>query len=94
VHGIWIISITIELVAFILAALIFKEYITLRGNFKSKLSIALSVFGVLLTLENVVLLFSFYVWSGSTDLRYSMPSMIIAALNVAAMGTLYYLVRI
>ncbi|BBD72312.1 hypothetical protein HS1genome_0701 [Sulfodiicoccus acidiphilus] len=93
-HAIWITNIALEILALSLAVLILREYFSLRGKVKSTLTAALAFLGVLLTLENTILIVSFYMWSAGSDLRYSMPSLFISVVNLASLFTLYYVVRI
>lgn len=91
---IWTINIAITIISIIIAILISFELFQVRKITKTKLTVALSVLGIILIAEELVLLSAFMMWSSYDNPMYAYPSALIAGLSLAGLVVLYYIVRI
>ncbi|BFH72654.1 hypothetical protein SJAV_05980 [Sulfurisphaera javensis] len=91
---IWTINLAIVIVSIIVAGLIAFELFQVRKINKTKLTVALSLLGIILVAEELVLFSAFMMWSSYDNPMYAYPSAVIASLSLIGLIILYYILRI
>ena len=91
---IWAINIAIAAVSILIAGLVAFELFQVRKISKTKLTVALTILGGILVVEEIVLLSSFIMWSSYDNPMYAYPSMVIASLSLLGLIVIYYVVRL
>jgi hypothetical protein len=91
---IWMINISLVIVSVIIAVLISLELFSTRDVVKSKLTALLFSLGLILVLQEVVLLASFMMWSEYDNPIYAYPSAVIASLDLVGLIILYLVIKV
>jgi len=91
---IWIVSIGIVIVSLILALLVSYELVSTRSAVRSKLTAVLLGLGIILVIQQILLLGSFMMWSSDSNPIYVYPSLGIAILSLIGLIMIYIIVKI
>ncbi|BCU69482.1 hypothetical protein [Stygiolobus caldivivus] len=91
---VWIINIGIVIISLFIAILLSYELISTRSAVKSKLTSMLLGLGVILILQELLLLGSFMMWSSDSDPMYVYPSLGIAVLSLLGLLIIYLIVKL
>ncbi len=90
---IWWISIGLALASVALAGLVMAEFFKVKKMLNTRLTLSLSLLGLVLLGEEITLTLSFAMWSKTYDPMYSYPALIISLLALFGLSILYYITR-